>query len=294
MITSVEVYQLRPPNPPIYHVHLRPKKDVQLIYQEPDFRLTRLWLIAVPPEKTEPGYGCVLGELWEPMNLQREARRILFDEGYALDPADFEPAQQEFHEISQTEYDQPTLGSLRRALVALKDLWRPSHLYAPPGNDAFMQFLYKAEGLLGYDRRTPIYELKKWFPFFQSPDNRLDGVAPVLYEDRDYNEQLIDSLMDQRRDGQPLFIVPQDLDSWWTRKLQNARRAAGLGLCWMQIQDMVSVAREYRLSDGYEWTPRESEESEERQELLQERLDAYRWWADEEPTPVRLPLYDDV
>ncbi len=50
---------------------------------------TRVWMGMVPPKGLEPGYACVVGEVYDDDPRQKPRPKILLDEAQALNPDDW-------------------------------------------------------------------------------------------------------------------------------------------------------------------------------------------------------------
>jgi len=153
--------------PPIRHIFIDPDPGRPLEEQIPDFKATRIFMGIVPPEGRSPGYACVIAELYDNDPAQHTRERVMLDEGIALDPDDFSPEERLQFGVHPKSIEHPTIESLRRAIVALKDLWLPDLVIIPPPDDGtFARIVKTTEGLTSYDRRMEAH-FQYWFPFYR-------------------------------------------------------------------------------------------------------------------------------
>lgn len=260
-----------------------------------------MWMGVAPPEtitvpgsekRIVPGYACVIGEVFERNPLQNEPLRVLFDEGVALDPRDFEgmPGAREQYGLCESLEDaikHPTLHALRQAMVALKDLWLVERILVPPDNDQFFEYVRQTEGLYFYDNRVPDYRFRRSMPFFRSRHRTCHGILKggmvsmdangqgVFKEDREWNDHVTQTLLNTRR-----FNAVNECGIFWEEhgpRPPTARRAVGLVLNEMQYYDMTFQVRDYHVTDGYDREP-DPEEEEARQEETQQHRGFMAWW----------------
>ena len=202
----------------LVHLYLETDPSVPLGEYEPDYTFTRIWMGVAPPEGDTPGYGCVVGEVHTPTALWDESHYVLLDEAVALAPVDFTTDEQERFAITAEANRHPTQEDLRRALIALKDLYRPDMLWAAP-DPHFVQFLRRSEGLSWYDerlksiwaRRFPCLP-RRYYTRSEGKVIRQDYIPPVPHtvavvgdgdttppEDREYGILEIQGVVAQRR-----------------------------------------------------------------------------------------------
>ena len=249
--------------PPLLAVYHDIKGQADLNKLEPAYFCTRIWIAVVPPEDVQdevvPGYACVVGELYDGDPMQRDRKRIVLDEGIALDPKDFSARERIYYGLRDDELTHPTLYGLRNAVIALKDLYWAERVYVPPGNPRFFRFFQQADGLFGYDPRYGDGRYKRVMPFFVSRRRTCDGVFEVDHEERLHNLELVNSLLDKG-----LLEIYTDLTLFWERSMPSARRAIGLACAEMQLTDMTYAIRKMQFSDGYD----EIEPTEDEMEAL--------------------------
>ena len=233
----------------------------------PNYFCTRIWIGVVPPEdsngESSPGYACVVGELFDGDPTQRDRKRIVFDEGIALDPADFSPKERLCFGMRDDALQLPTLYTLRDAVIALKDLYWAERIFCPPGNPRFHQFIQSTDGLYAYDPRYGDGRYQKHMPFFVSRRRLCSGVLQVEHEERAHNLKLVDSLL-----ALDLIEIRSHCKLFWERKLPTAYRAVGLVCAEMQMSDMTYRIRQMHFSDGYE------DYGEDNQEMRSRALEA--------------------
>jgi len=253
---------------PIRDIFFDPDPDMDLEDQIADLRVTRIFLGVVPPKGRSPGYACVVGEVFDNDPAQHTRERVMLDEGIALDPADFTDAECLKFGVHTKSIDHPTMESLRRAVVMLKDLWLPDIIIVPPpGDDTFGQLIRITEGLTHYDRRMEAH-FQYWFPHYRvdQPDGKgghtepLAGVVAPEEEDEELNAQIVKNLFsldlltiqdypeDERDDPtRPCRHYHQRREQWDT-----IHRAMGLVLHHMQDMDMTFAMREWEdTEEGY-------------------------------------------
>ena len=235
MNRRVRVRRIR--NSAYSRVYSDPPPKVDLDHINPNFKLTRIWMGIVPGETTDrdnlphvhPGYACVIGEVCDAsQSMLTDRPRILFDEGTCLDPNDFTPEEGALYHISEKEAKFPTLYSLRRVAVALKDIWWPSLIVVPP-MATFYAAMLRTDGLYQYAQEVSDTDRKQYYPFFQSKGRLADGIIQAEQEDRLYNEGLINALY-----SQGLFQAVTDCKVFLDEKTPPAYRAVGLVLAMMQ------------------------------------------------------------
>lgn len=285
MIRTVKVRKQPKPKPTI-KVYFRPKGPIE--DQVHDLEVTRIIMAVAPAEGRAPAYACVMGEIYDGDPMQRARKRIVLDEAVALDAADFDEEEQLRFQVSEKDLIYPTLEGLRRGLVALKDLWRPSHLILPPPEDSdFCRLIRATEGLSSYDRRQAAL-FPYWFPFYRKDvpviregtvvdhTEPLVGFAVPKKEDPEVNDQLRENLFS----SDMLLISDTNRDDprrpcrlWHTMEQWHGpmKRAMGLGLAWMQDSDMTYQIREWTTPEVGYIDVRQATEKEAK--LLQNDLD---------------------
>lgn len=256
-------------NPPLLEVHDSAKARFD---GHPPLLCTRIYMGIVGPEGDEPGYACVVGEIYDGDTRQKARKKIVLDEAQALRPDDIDPRQHDrYADLIWSEKrladgtvqripkaDHPTLEDLRQACCALKDLyWYEFHkadggrllAYAPPGSEPFVQYMRATEGLSApYPAKKDPEQLKAWWPFF-AHEQALTAIASEVPfgEDEEYARQLIESLL--ARDD---IVANDHCTLFWDTRLRHPRRAAGLVCAAMQATDWSWIARGRPEDDGYE------------------------------------------
>ena len=149
------------------NVTVRKRKDPGLVeIDEGDGAVlyTRVWIGMVPPKGLEPGYACVVGEVFDDDPRQKPRPKILLDEAQALSPDDWDKDTVDRYRdlfytdiegpdgvVEATKASNPTLHDLRIAAVALKDLYKGEMGITLPHHPPFTAFLRATEGLCLYD-----------------------------------------------------------------------------------------------------------------------------------------------
>ncbi len=254
-------------------VHIRHRKDMDVI-EVADYdgaeamALSRLQMGIVPPleDGTEPGYCCVVGELYDDDPRQKPRPKILLDEGHALVPDDWAQAEK-FPDVFWSEVqtdegsrrvrncDRPTLTDLRHAAIALKDLYQIETAYIPyaPGSDTnpdpFLGYLLQTNGLVSYSDEFDEYTYEEWFPGYRHRDATLGIINnPPMAQDEEVNKQLVEDLL--ARDE---LQINDSCRLFQRGDLTNPVRAVGLLCAVYQSHDFSFYElREQEPSDGYE------------------------------------------
>ena len=255
-------------------VYIRHRKDTGLIevydYEgaEECLAMTRVLMALVPPadDGSEPGYACVVGELWDDDPRQKPRAKLLIDEGQALVPEDW-PNAEDFDPIFWSEVqtdegvreirncDRPTLTDLRHVAIALKDLYHIETAYIPPTGgspenpDPFHGYLLQTNGLVYYADDFDEYSYREWFPAYRHREARL-GIMdnPPMAQDEDVNKQLVEDLL--ARDELQINSTCQPFQN---AALTNPVRAVGLLCAVFQSHDYHFFDARFREeSDGYE------------------------------------------
>lgn len=255
------------------NVHLRHRKDIDLV-EVSDFEgadplvLSRLQMAIVPPldDGSEPGYCCIVGEVFDDDLRQKPRPKILLDEGQALVPEDW-PRAKEYPDIFWSEVqadqgtrqvrncDRPTLTDLRHAAIALKDLYHIDTAYIPnaPGSlenpDPFMSYLLQTNGLVSYSDDFDEYTYEEWYPAYRHRDATIGIINnPPMAQDEDVNKQLVEDLL--ARDE---LLINDSCNLFQQASLVNPVRAVGLLCAVFQSHDYTFYElREQEPSDGYE------------------------------------------
>ena len=291
---------------------IRRRKDVPLVEvytdgdfsHEPDLVCTTIIMGIAPPEARGPGFACVVAEIYDGDPMQRERQKIILDGDVALNPRDFvkklsrrnraERARFqamgatptgvvpgrvtkadvcEEWKIDESEYSEPTLYSLQRAAVCLKDLYEPEFAVAPR-IPHFLARLRYTDGLGGYDEEQKQH-WPRWFPCKPIDTRFADSEQPRGWEigvlgdeseserppeNRDYQQWLLDTLVSRE-----LLKVDDRLNkSIWNAHEDDwpsLKRAAGLALVEMESYDSTFIVRRVEHPDGY--AERSKEEQEE-------------------------------
>ncbi len=251
--------------------------DVDLDKIEPSYYCTRIWIGVVPGEDIDkeavPGYACAIGEIYDGDPMQRDRKRVVLDEGIALDPRDFSPEERAYHGIKEDALEHPTLYTLRDAVIALKDIYWADAIYVPPGNPRFFRFFQSSDGLFNYDSRYGDSRYSSKMPFYVSRRRVCSGVMQVDHEERSHNMQLVNSLLNLG-----LLEIYSELDLFWARKLPTAYRAIGLVCAEMQLNDLTYQLRQMSFSDGYDDYEETEQQIEQKSGVLSEVQDI-SWWA---------------
>lgn len=256
-------------NPPLLEVHDSPRAQAEGI---PPLKFTRIWMGIVGPAGREPGYACVVGEVFDGDIRQKARKKILLDEAQALAPGDLsEPDRARYRDLLYArkieddgserdvpKADHPTLDDLRLACAALKDLYwydfRKSDggrllAWTTPGEPQFAQFMRATEGLAApYPPKQDPEQLRAWHPFFVD-GSALTAIADEVPfgEDPDYSRQLVESLLARDDLG-----VNEHCRLFDDARLEHPVRAVGLVCAAMQAVDWSWVQKAYQESDGYE------------------------------------------
>lgn len=266
-LTAEEWKTLRVANP-----HYQPGQGEPLIARPPSYYLSRVWLGVVPPEEGEPGYACVLGEVYDqdPRPAERVVR--LLDEAIALDPKDFSARERKQYDIPENNLEKPTKKRLAQAVVSLKDIYWPQKVLVPPGRGTdkgerrpspFTAFMQRIDGLQMYDPGLGPYFFKRWYPFYVGRQRTVDGVTEVDQEDPAYNLFLLDALYEAGK----LKVNLADCPLFDRGQYQCARRCVGMVLYEMEQDDLTHQLRTWTFGDGY------GEGANEDEELLAEAKD---------------------
>ena len=241
---------------------------------DPDVVCTRILMGLAPPEETSPGYACIIAEVYDGDPMQRERHKILLDEGHALNPDDFSEANRETYQITKEEYRLPTLYSLQRVAVALKDLYEPDYALGPK-DVFFLQRMRTTDGLSYYDPHQEAH-WSTWFPLMRPhrPEVTIVGDEERRpEEDREYGRRLSIALF--RRD---MFRITPNCTLYQTVREDRKpiMRAVGLVLCEMERVDYTFDVRRMEHPDGYQApTRRQMDEAAERAREMDEMLAAY-------------------
>ena len=245
---------------------------------DPDLTLTRIIQAVAPPEDTFRGYTCVIGEIYDSDPRQKDRALMLLDEGTALDPDDFPPEDHERIGVSVKDMANPTWHSLKRAVIALKDLYDPDVIVSAA--DAwFLKSLRQTDGLSFYDPHQESH-WPAWFPCMKTRrekgvigDDTLEDRPP---ENRAFAEQIFMGLLSRdlfqwRTQTTPIF---QSQRTIWT----PVQRAIGLALVEFQMVDLTHQYRAMEKPDGYQMPTLDQEQAaveagmREREEELDARL----------------------
>ena len=264
--------------PPLLAVYHGISGDVDLDKIPPSYYCTRIWIGVVPAEddgdEVAPGYACVVGELYDGDPMQRNRKRIVMDEGIALDPADFSARERLYYGLRDDVMEHPTLYTLRDAVVALKDLYWAESILVPPNNPRFFTFFQNTDGLASYDARYGDARYARHMPFFVSRRRKCNGVFHVDAEERIHNKELVSSLLISN-----LLEICAECGIFWGRRPPTAERAIGLVCAEMQLNDITYAIRKMSFSDGYdEYEP--SEEQVDAKSHARAAAEDLAWWAD--------------
>lgn len=280
---NTDVVLRRDTNPPV--LKLWDSRRAHDAGEDP-LEFTRIWMGIVGPKGAEPGYACVVGELYDGDVRQKVRPKLLLDEAQAIAPADLREDQVETHrDLVYAERggeriikaNDPTIDDLRQAAVALKDLYWYGRaadrlqIYTPPDEKRFTQYILATEGLCrAYPttRAGRLHDpehLRSWFPFFKDHE----CIAPLspdvpFGEDPEYGLALIESLL--ARDE---LQINEHCTLFENRQLEAPHRAVALVCAAMQAIDWSYLIREWRESDGYE----DIEEAEERDQRRREEAE---------------------
>ena len=246
------------------HVTVRKRKDPGLVeIDEGDgvVLYTRVWMGMVPPKGLEPGYACVVGEVFDDDPRQKPRPKILLDEAQALSPDDWDKDTVDKYRdlfytdiegpdgvVEATKASNPTLHDLRIAAVALKDLYRVEMGITLPHHPPFTAFLRATEGLCLYDDQVDPEQYQQWFPTFQSIDYRMAIMDEVpMADDVEYGRQLVETLL-----GRNELHVNEHCKLFQNSHLAHPVRAVGLVCSAMQVWDWSYMVRDVQMGDGYE------------------------------------------
>ncbi|MFA6135615.1 MAG: hypothetical protein WC869_16520 [Phycisphaerae bacterium] len=270
---------------PLINVYEGVNEGADLNKYKPTYLCTRIWMGVVPPDGPEPGYACVLGEMFDPNLEQRQLSILLMDEGIALDPADFSAGEKRRYRIPENNRDRPTKRRLAQAVVALKDIYWPQMVFVPTTvgstvdlsqqGSSFTQFLRMTDGLIMYDSSLGYDTSRRWFPFYSSSRRTVDGIREVPHEDRDYNLSLIDSLYEAKT----FKVNRKHCKIYLEQKLPNARRCVGMLLAQMELSSPPVRVRTFDFGDGYALPVNDPELEGEADEML--AVASRRQWRDD-------------
>ena len=251
---------------------------------------TRIHMAATPPlndgSTGEPGYTCVVAELFDGDPKQKLRPKLLVDEGQYLDHLDFTEADHErYRDLLFTKFIEPredgappeeftrpvsvlpTLQELRSAMVALKDIYwwdnehGPMQIYIPPGEEEFFNYVRQTEGLAGYPEGYELEQLQDWYPFHKGRD-RIIGIngKPPGGKSRDLSMEIVETLL-----GRDLLHVNPHCTLFLNRSLEGPTWAVSLLCAAMELHEWTHQLRAYAPPDGYndkELTPEEMEKYE--------------------------------
>jgi len=248
---------------------------------------TRVWMGLVPPKGLEPGYACVVGEVYDDDPRQKPRPKILLDEAQALSPDDW-PSEtvEKYHDLFYTDIEgsdpgcvmeaakasNPTLHDLRIAAVSLKDIYMVRQGITLPHHIPFTAFLRATEGLCLYDEHIDPEQYKDWFPTFRSFSRSMPIIDEVpMGDDEEYGRQLVETLL-----GRNELHVNEHCKLFQNSHLAHPVRAVGLVCSAMQVWDYSFKIRDVQINDGYEDIVDEEDVEELKAELNKE--DAVRLW----------------
>ena len=270
------------------NVTVRKRKDPGLVeIDEGDGAVlyTRVWIGLVPPKGLEPGYACVVGEVFDDDPRQKPRPKILLDEAQALSPDDWDKDTVDKYRdlfytdiegpdgvVEATKASNPTLHDLRIAAVALKDLYKVEMGITLPHHPPFTAFLRATEGLCLYDDQVDPEQYQQWFPTFQSIDYRMAIMDEVpMGDDEEYGRQLVETLL-----GRNELHVNEHCKLFQNSHLAHPVRAVGLVCSAMQVWDWSYMVRDVQMGDGYDEILADEDLEQAKAELNAE--DAVRMW----------------
>lgn len=236
-----------------------PEDEVDTEFDKPDMEFTRIWMAAVNAEGDYPPYACIVGEVYDSDPRQKDRPRVLLDEATGFDSDDFTQEECKRWNLDPRDTEYPTLFTLSRAMVGLKDIWWPEFCWVPPDpKTGFTMFCRRIDGLMMYDkeRRTGDVDPMSWFPCHRTK-HRTTPVVEVPAEDRLTNLRIVNSLF--HRDLLMVYDCPI-WEQYRSDEESTPNRAIGLVLERMQLFDMTYEIRRWELSDGYE-EPEDKEDS---------------------------------
>ena len=242
---------------------------------------TRIWMGLVPPHGNEPGYACVVGEVYDDDPRQKPRPKIVLDEAQALNPEDWDSdIVRQYQDVFYTEIDgqniakssNPTMHDLRVASVSLKDLYQVDMGITLPNQPPFTQFLRSTEGLCMYDNDIDSVTYKSWFPTYKTSALTLAIMdTPPMGDDEEYGRQLVETLLARNE-----LQINEHCKLFQNSHLSHPVRAVGLICSAMQVWDYTFLIREMEEGDGYEDLLDEEDAEAIKEELGQE--DAVRMW----------------
>ncbi len=246
---------------------------------------TRVWMGMVPPKGLEPGYACVVGEVYDDDPRQKPRPKILLDEAQALNPDDWsKDVVESYHDsfftdiegdngiISASKSSNPTMHDLRIAAVALKDIYKIEMGITLPHHPPFTAFLRATEGLCLYDDGIDPEQYKQWFPTFRSIDDRMAIMDEVpMGDDEEYGRQLVETLLARNE-----LSINDHCKLFQNSHLAHPVRAVGLVCSAMQVWDWSFMIRDVEMGDGYDERIADEDLEEAKAELDAE--DAVRLW----------------
>lgn len=136
---------------------------------------TRLWMAIAPPEGTDPGYACVVGERYSGQIHAIQRPLYLLDETASA-----------------------LLPDLFLGAAALKDLYLADRLFYDPRNERFAADLQRSRwGLCAYPQEAewPDVELRKLHPHYANRDRIVSPCEPPYVPDDDWGRVQVDALL---------------------------------------------------------------------------------------------------
>lgn len=196
---------------------------------------TRVWMAATPPSGLEPGYACVVGEVFDGALRSQERPLYLLDEASDV-----------------------ILPRLFNKIAALKDIYRPSQLYVDPKHEQFRSDLIKMRwGIAGYPAEDEVRddELRAQHPHFVSRERIASPVDPPYKEDDEWGFLVVDTLFSEGR-----LTHHECCEVFAESQFQSPHRALAIVCLSMMSYEWTEQLNDMRDMDGYESVDDEMDE----------------------------------
>ena len=231
---------------------------------------TRIWLGLAPPTGREPGYGAVVGEVYETGLPRGEALQARLRPVFLLD---------ECHDF--------LMPRLLRSVTNLKDIWCPYLDRADLAeerrrHDPYYQILVWPQDELLEDVNRPHHGLscypyeedlsdsqcKQRWPHFCSRNHVVGAVFPPYKEDPERLHAVVDALQAEKTDtGLEMFGVHHLCKAWSEGQWKTPHMAVSMVCAAFQRWDWAERVNPDAISDGYP-TPTIEEDEEAYYEAL--------------------------
>lgn len=201
---------------------------------------TRIWMAATPPVGLDPGYACVVGEVFDG-HMRAQERKL-----YLLD-----------------ECADAILQRLFRKIAALKDIYWPTQLLVDPKHEQFCSDLIKARWCISHypdEEEVPDDEVRQHNPHFVSRE-RIASLGDVPYkEDDEWGFIVVDTLF-----SEGIFSHHECCQIFAESQYQTPHRAVAICLLGMMTYEWTEEMNDQQDHDGYdllEDIPEEGDEME--------------------------------